>query len=116
MNHDVGRFQSQKFAEISGLLRGGGKFVVSYVNFGHRNREIFPPYSNVQPFYDFRDSLAEYFNIDRIFPASHNWHHGQPRRGFMKAMQKHLNVNIPLISPALAVEYFFICARHGSGR
>jgi hypothetical protein len=32
----------------------------------------------------------------------------------MKAIQRHLNVNIPLVSPMLAVEYFFICSPHGS--
>jgi cyclopropane fatty-acyl-phospholipid synthase-like methyltransferase len=110
----VGRFQSQKLAEISGILRDNGKFVVSYVNFDHRNREIIEPYNNTQPLRDFQDSLAQHFTIERIFPASHNWHHGQPNRWFMKASQKHLNLNIPLISPSLAVEYFFICSHHGT--
>lgn len=110
----VGRFQPQKLAEISGILRDNGKFVVSYVNFDHRNREVIESYSNIQPLRDFRDSLAQYFTIERVFPASHNWHHGQPNRWFVKAPQKHLNLNIPLISPLLAVEYFFICSHHGS--
>jgi cyclopropane fatty-acyl-phospholipid synthase-like methyltransferase len=109
----MGRFQSQKLAEISAILRDNGKFVVSYVNFDHRNMEIIESFSNVQPFSDFRDSLAQYFTIERLFPASHNWHHGQPNRWFMKASQKHLNLNIPLISPLLAVEYFFICSHPG---
>ena len=112
----LGRFQSQKLAEISGILRHNGKFVVSYVNFGHRNRELIEPYSNVQPLHDFRDSLAQYFTIERLFPASHNWHHGQPNRWFMKASQKHLALNIPFISPLLAVEYFFICSHRSSPR
>jgi len=107
----MGRFQSQKLAEISGILRDNGKFVVSYVNFDHRNREIIEPYSNIQSLRDFQGSLAQYFTIERLFPASHNWHHGQPTRWFMKASQKHLNLNIPLISPSLAVEYFFICSQ-----
>jgi SAM-dependent methyltransferase len=110
----MGRFQSQKLAEISGILRGNGKFVVSYVNFDHRKKEIIQSYSNVQPLRDFRDSLAQYFTIERHFPTSHNWHHGQPNRWFMRASQKHLNLNIPLISPLLAVEYFFICSHHRS--
>ena len=112
----MGRFQAQKFTEISCLLRDGGKFVVSYTNFGHRNREILPSYSNVQSFPEFRHDLAQHFNIERLFPTSHNWHHGQPSRRLVKATQKHLNLNIPLVSPPLAVEYFFICSRYGPGR
>ena len=109
----MGRSQSQKLSEISGILRDNGKFVVSYVNFDHRNRELIESYSNVQSLRDFRNSLARYFTIERHFPASHNWHHGQPNRWFMKASQKHLNLNIPVISPLLAVEYFFICSHQG---
>lgn len=33
----VGRFQPQKFAEIAQILNEDGKFIVSYVNFNHRN-------------------------------------------------------------------------------
>jgi SAM-dependent methyltransferase len=112
----MGGFQAQKFAEISGLLRDGGKFIVSYINFDHRNREILPSYSNVQSFFEFRQDLAQHFNIERLFPASHNWHHGQPTRWLVRAPQKHLNLNIPLVSPPLAVEYFFICSRYGPER
>src|SRR4051812_35646427 len=32
----VGRFQSQKFAEIASLLNDGGKFIVTYQNFVYR--------------------------------------------------------------------------------
>ena len=32
----------------------------------------------------------------------------------MQAAQMHLNLNIPVISPMLAVEYFFVCSRPGS--
>jgi len=35
----VGRFQSQKFAEIASLLNDGGKFIVTYQNFAHRHKE-----------------------------------------------------------------------------
>lgn len=106
----IGTVQSQKFSEISQLLNPGGKFVVSYWNFGHINKHIYQPFSNVQSFNVFRESLARYFTIDRFFPASHNWHHHGPGRRLVKATQMHLNVNIPLISPAFAVEYFFICS------
>jgi SAM-dependent methyltransferase len=112
----MGGSQAQKFTEISDLLRDGGKFVVSYINFDHRSREILPSYSNVQSFHEFRNDLAQHFSIERLFPASHNWHHGQPTRRLVMATQKHLNLNIPLVSPPLAVEYFFICSRHGPER
>ena len=107
-------FQSQKLAEIRDLVREDGIFIVSYTNFGHRKPQIYGAYSNVQSFDDFRESLESYFRVDRFFPASHNWHHGQPNRQFIKAIQRHLNVNIPLVSPMLAVEYFFVCSPHGS--
>jgi SAM-dependent methyltransferase len=112
----VGKFQSQKFAEIREILSGDGKFIVSYVNFGHRKKEIYWPYSNVQSFNEFRGSLAQYFSIERYFPTSHNWNHCEPNRWWMKALQKNFNPNVPVISPILAVEYFFICTRPGSTR
>lgn len=105
----VGEFQSQKFAEIALLLKKEGVFIVSYVNFGHRNQEIYTPYSNIQSLDNFRASLMRYFIIDRYFPTSHNWVHSEPNRRLVKAVNMRININIPLISPVLAVEYFFIC-------
>lgn len=110
----VGDFQSAKFAEIGESLKEGGRFVVSYVNFGHRDREIYWPYSNVQPLADFRASLARHFRIDRSFPTSHNWRHSEPNKRFLQAAQIHLNVTIPVVSPVLAVEYFFLCSAPAS--
>lgn len=107
----VGAFQSQKFSEIAQLLNEGGKFVLTYTNFGHRDKHIFEAFSNVQSFDDFRQSLACYFTVDRYFPASYNWHGGQPTRKLLKAANMHLSANIPVIGPKLAVEYFFICSR-----
>lgn len=106
----VGALQSQKFAEISRLLTGDGKFVVSYWNFSHYNKHIYEAFSNVQTLDEFQQSLGRYFNIEKFFPASHNWHHRGPGRKLIKAVQMPLNVNIPLISSAFAVEYFFICS------
>jgi SAM-dependent methyltransferase len=106
----AGTVQEAKFAEISQILRSDGTFIISYTNFGHRDRKIYGPYSNVRPLADFRSSLARYFRIDRAFPVSHNWSHGQPVRPLMKALQGSLNANVPLLSPVLAVEYFFICS------
>jgi SAM-dependent methyltransferase len=102
--------QSRKFAEIAQLLNKNGAFIVSYANFGHRKKNIYEAFSNVQPISDFREDLASYFNIDRSFPGSHNWAHTQPNRKFVKVINMYTNVNIPFVSPGLAVEYFFICS------
>ena len=110
----VGDFQSQKFAEITQLLNDGGTFILTYTNFGHQKKHIYEPFSNVQSLDDFRKSLTRYFNIDRSFPASHNWYGGQPSRKLIKTANMHINMNIPVISPMLAVEYFFICSARSS--
>lgn len=107
----VGSHQSNKFAEIEGLLKNGGKFVVSYVNFNHRNRNLYWPYNNVQSLRGFLKNLDQFFCIDRFFPTSHRWHHDEPSGRFMKALQMRVNLNIPFISRMFAVEYFFICSR-----
>ncbi|MGH9354805.1 MAG: class I SAM-dependent DNA methyltransferase [Terriglobia bacterium] len=106
----VGSFQSQKFSEVAQLLNENGRFVVSYVNFDHRNRQLYWPYSNVQSFHDFRESLAQFFHVDRFFPTSHRWHHDEPKGRFMPLIQRCINVNVPFISRLFAVEYFFICS------
>lgn len=106
----VGNFQAEKFAEIAALLNDSGLFIVSYVNFAHRDKKIYWPYSNVQAIDDFSQSLGHYFKIQRFFPTSHNWHHLEPGRRLVKAPNMYINVNIPFISRALAVEYFFICS------
>ena len=102
----AGSLQSQKFAEIAQLLNENGKFILSYVNFGHRERDIYWLYNNIQPLDNFRESLGRYFRIDRFFPTSHNWKHSEPRRKVVKTANMHFNANIPFISPTLAVEYF----------
>lgn len=106
----VGRFQDQKFKEIEQLLRKGGTFVVSYVNFDHLHRRIYEPYSNVQSFEEFRKSLASVFRINRCFPTSYHWYHREPNREFLKAIQMRIKVKIPLLSRLFAVQYFFICS------
>jgi SAM-dependent methyltransferase len=107
----LGEFQQDKLAEIAGLLNPGGRFVVSYVNFGHRKRNLYWPYSNVQDLASFRDGLAEHFDVLRDFPVGHNWLGTEPNRPWLQAAQLHLNRSIPLVSPRFAVEYLFICAR-----
>jgi SAM-dependent methyltransferase len=103
--------QDQKFAEIAGLLKQDGKFVATYVNFAHRDRQIYWPYSNIQSIGDFRTALARRFHIDRSFPTSYNWHHSEPNRWFLRQSQMRLKLNVPVVGPSLAVEYFFICSR-----
>ena len=111
----VGELQPQKFAEIAEILEPGGTFIVSYVNFAHRQRDIYWPYSNIQAPEDFRASLAQHFVIRSVIPTSHNWHHGEPNRRIIQAANMHLNVSIPYISRILAVENFFICSpRHAA--
>lgn len=105
----VGDYQAEKFAEIAGILVRDGKFVLTYQNFDHRQREVYWPYSNVHRPAEFRADLARFFRIERSFPVSHNWNHSQPRRPLMKASQAHLNFNIPVISPILAVDYLYVC-------
>jgi SAM-dependent methyltransferase len=106
----VGEYQSQKFAEVAKVLKDDGKFVLTYQNFDHRQREIYWPYSNVQRPDDFRAELGRFFRIERSFPVSHNWNHSQPRRALMKMAQAYLDVNIPVISPILAVDYLYVCS------
>jgi SAM-dependent methyltransferase len=106
-----GDFQSQKLAEIAQLLTGDGKFLVTYTNFSHRKKYIYPAISNVQPWHQFRDDLAKYFDIDRFFPTSYNWKPGHPNRAVLKKVNMMVEANIPVLSPALAVEYTFICSR-----
>jgi SAM-dependent methyltransferase len=106
----VGKFQSQKFAEIAEILNDDGIFVASYVNFDHRNTDIYFPYSNVQPFNRFRSSLAEHFRIDRCFPTSYNWNHWEPGRKLLWAANMRIKVNIPLVSRVLGVQYLLVCS------
>jgi SAM-dependent methyltransferase len=108
----VGASQDQKLSEIAELLGDTGKLVLTYTNFGHRDKRVFEAFSNVQPFDEFRQSLARHFTIDRHFPTSYNWHGGQPSRPLLKAANMRVQGNIPLVGPRLAVEYFFICSRH----
>jgi SAM-dependent methyltransferase len=102
--------QPQKFAEIAKVLKHDGKFILTYTNFGHRKKLIYEAFSNVQPPAAFRQDLARHFKIEKSFPVSHNWKHGHPSRRLLKALNMHINANIPVISPMLAVEYFFVCS------
>jgi SAM-dependent methyltransferase len=106
----LGEYQSQKFAEIAAVLKDDGKFVLTYQNFDHRQREIYWPYSNVQRPADFRRDLRRFFKIERRFAGAHNWNHSYPRRKPIRGPQEHLNVSVPVISRKLAVDYFYVCS------
>jgi SAM-dependent methyltransferase len=105
-----GDFQAKKFAEIQGLLKENGKFVVTYMNFAHRKKEIYWPYSNVQPPGDFRRDLDRYFTVERSFPGSYNWNHTMPNRKLIKAAQAHINMDIPVRSTFLGIDRIYICS------
>ena len=106
----IGKLQQRKLSEIRDLLNDGGTFIATYVNFDHRNKNIYWPYNNVQPFSVFHRGLSQFFHVDRFFPSSQRWHHDEPKGRLMKAFQMHINLNIPVVSRMLAVEYFFICS------
>ena len=105
-----GVLQAQKFAEIREALASEGRFILSYWNFGHRNLRMHEPFNNVQSIDEFRSSLASYFSVVSCFPASHNWRQNMSDRKLLKLINMHANINFPLLSPKLAVEYFFICS------
>jgi SAM-dependent methyltransferase len=107
----IGNVQEQKFADIQRLLKKDGTFVVTYVNFDHLNRNIYWPYNNIQPLKVFQRNVKKYFHVNRYFPTSHRWHHDEPRGRMMWALQKHININLPLVSRMFGVEYFFICSK-----
>ena len=105
----LGNRQGEKFAEIAKIVRPDGTFLTSYVNFGHHQRQVYWPYSNVQPITDFRDSLARDFVIRKWFPVAYNWGHSEPNRPVVKVPNIYLNARIPFLAAKLAVEFFFIC-------
>ena len=106
----MGQKQSQKLEEIKGILNEDGKFIMSYINFGHFRRQIWPNYNNVQPIAEMTKCLENVFRVERRLPVSHHWRQKQPGKNALPAIQMHLNFNIPLVSSALAVEYFFVCS------
>jgi len=106
----MGQLQERKFQEIRSILKKNGTFIMSYVNFGHFRRQIWPNYNNVRPIAEMADSIRKTFCLNKCFPASHHWRQKQPGKNALPALQMHLNSNIPIFSPLLAVEYLFICS------
>jgi len=106
----MGQQQIRKFEEINAILKDDGKFMMSYINFEHFGRRVWPNYNNVQSIAEMTKSLNEVFQVERCFPASHHWRQKQPGKRSFRALQMYVNFNIPIISPLMAVEYFFICS------
>ena len=111
----IGKYQAQKMREIRDVLKKDGRALISYVNFDHVHKHVYFPYSNVQSFDDFRGGLEEVFRVETYFPTSHQWRHREPSRELAKAVQMHVNVNVPFLSRMFAVEYFFICSAGKAG-
>jgi len=106
----MGDQQNRKLEEIKAILKDDGKFMMSYINFGHFHRRVWPNYNNIQSIAEMRESLKDVFRVDKWFPASHHLRQKQPGKYALPALQMHVNWNISVISPLMAVEYFFICS------
>jgi SAM-dependent methyltransferase len=106
----LGGVESEKLAEMRDILRPSGFLLVSYTNFAHRKTRILPSYTNIHELAGFRATLETHFRLDKAFPVSYNWFHGQPRRPVMQAIQMPIKMNLPIVSKSLAVEYFFLCS------
>jgi SAM-dependent methyltransferase len=113
----LGTFQNAKFLEIQRLLKKDGRFVTTFTNFKHINdrRIDHSLYNNIKPVTAFKSDLESYFRIDKWFPSSHNWFCSEPRRGFLRQIQMPLQMGIPILTPLLAVNYFFICSSKDGG-
>jgi SAM-dependent methyltransferase len=107
----LGNKQRSKFEEIHRILNDGGKFLMSYINFGHFRRKVWPNYNNVQSIAEMTADLSKVFKVEKQFPASHNWRQKQPGRRSLPELQLKVNFNIPFFSRLLAVEYFFLCSQ-----
>ena len=106
----MGACQAQKMAEIRQLLKPEGIFLMSYINFQHVRRKVYPMYNNVRPIKELTRGLEEMFRVERCFPVSHHWRHKQPGRNVLPGLQLRVDWNIPWVSDWLAVEYFCLCS------
>jgi len=106
----MGTQQDQKFDEVRAIMKNDGKFIMSYINFGHFRRLVWPNYNNVKPIGEMADHLKKVFHVERYLPVSHHWRQKQPGKRSLQGLQMKVNFNIPIITPAMAVEYFFVCS------
>lgn len=107
----IGHRQKRKFEEISEVLKDDGKFLMTYTNFAHFNCKVWPIYNNVQSIEQMTESVKEVFQVERRYPAYHHWRPKQPGKNALPGLQTQMNINVTIISPLLAVEYFFVCSR-----
>jgi len=107
----MGHQQKRKFEEIRNILKDDGKFMMSYINFGHIRHKVWPNYNNVQSRAGMKNGLEEVFTVENSFPASHNWRQKQPGKRTLPGLQMRINFTIPVLSPMWAVEYFFLCSK-----
>jgi cyclopropane fatty-acyl-phospholipid synthase-like methyltransferase len=107
----MGQQQNRKFEEIRDILTDDGKFIMTYINFSHYRRQVWPNYNNVQTIAEMTRSLEPYFQVESRFPASHHWRQKQPGKNSLPGLQMRLNFNIPIFSKMFAVEYLFICSK-----
>ena len=106
----IGPHQDQKFLEISRILKRDGKFIMSYLNWRHFRKPVYPTCNNIQPISEVTKSLQRVFQLEKCFPTSHHWRFKQPGQN-AGPIQMRLDLNIPFVSSWLAIEYFFICSR-----
>jgi SAM-dependent methyltransferase len=107
----MGDQQHQKFSEIGNILKPEGKFIATFINIHHRHPlHAFGMYNNILPIGEFLRDLKTVYRVDRFFPTAHNWLGSEPRKPLIMMLNMHMNINIPVISPRLAVEYIFICS------
>lgn len=81
----------------------------AYINFSHFRRRIYPAYNNIQSIPDMIKAILDAFQLAQVFPVSHHWRHKQSGKNALPRIQMHFDIDIPGISPWLAVEYFFTC-------
>jgi SAM-dependent methyltransferase len=112
----VGEFQSQKLAEIAGVLADEGTFIASYVNFGHWHRFMYRPYSNVQPFAKFRTGIAEHFTVQRVVPTSYNLRHRDAQGKLAEILGLGTDLRIPILGPFFAIQYILLCTKRDDAR
>lgn len=106
----MGKYQKKKMSEIQQVLKDGGKFIVSYTNFGHIHSLIdYTPYNNIVSIKEFTKDLALFFHIDKITPTFYNWNGTEPRKRWSYSIQKYVTIHIPIIHSRFAVSYFFVC-------
>ena len=106
----VGDMEKQKFGEIRKLLKPGGRFIVSYMNMDHRTKPRYPTWNNIKSIGEFKRNLEAYFHVERCFPSYYSFHDDDLKSKAMRRLQMSLNMDIPVISRLLGVNFIFIAA------